>query len=45
VQASKPFNHTEEVIRIKDAFLFLSASKIDQVQKIIKDGPKSKPHI
>ena len=45
MQTSKPFNHTEEVIRIKNAFLFFDASKIDQVQKIIKDGPKSKPHI
>ena len=31
VQASKPVNHIEEVIRIKDAFLSLEASKIDQV--------------
>ena len=44
-QASKPSNHTEKVIRIKDTFLFFSTSKIDQVQKIIKGGPKPKPCI
>ena len=44
-QASKPSNHTEEVIRIKNAFPSLGASKIDQVQNIIKGRPKSKPCI
>ena len=44
-QASKPVNYTEEVIRIKDTFPSLRASKIDQVQKIIKGGEKLKPHI
>ena len=30
-QASKPANHTKEVIRIKDTFLSLGTNKIDQV--------------
>jgi len=42
VQASKLSNYTKKVIRIKNAFLFLNASKIDQVQKIIKGKLKSK---
>ena len=44
-QASKPSNYTEDIIRIKETFSSLSASKIDQVQKIIKSRPKSKPYI
>jgi len=44
-QASKPSNHTEEVIRIKNALLSLGVSKIDQVQNIIKGRPKPKPCI
>ena len=44
-QASKPVNHTKEIIRIKDTFLSLGASKINQVQKIIKGREKTKPYI
>ena len=44
-QASKFVNHTEKVIRINNMFPSLRASKINQVQKIIKDREKSKPHI
>ena len=44
-QASKPVNHTEEIIRIKDTFPSLRASKINQVQKIIKGREKPKPCI
>jgi len=44
-QASKPPNHTEEVIKIKDTFPSLSTSKINQVQKIIKGKSKPKPYI
>jgi len=45
VQASKQSMNTSEVIKIKDAFLALSAKKIDQIQNIVKGSPKSKPHI
>ena len=44
-QASKPANLTEKVIKIKDIFLSLKASKINQIQKIIKSRAKPKPHI
>jgi len=42
-QASKPALNTVEVIKIKDIFPALNAKKIDQIQNIIKDGPKPKP--
>ena len=44
-QALKPVNYTKEVIKIKDTFLSLRASKINQVQKIIKGRAKPKPCI
>ena len=44
-QALKPVNYTKEVIKIKDTFLSLRASKINQVQKIIKGRVKPKPCI
>ena len=43
--ASKPTTSTAEVIKIKDAFLALDAKKIDQIQNIVKGGPKPKLHI
>jgi len=36
---------TSKVIKIKEAFLSLEAKKIDQINNIIKDTPKTKPHI
>ena len=44
-QASKPVSYTKEVIKIKDIFPSFSANKINQVQNIIKGGPKPKPQI
>ena len=43
--ASKPTTSTAEVIKIKDTFLALDAKKIDQIQNIVKGGPKPKLHI
>jgi len=34
-----------EVIKIKEAFSFIGAKKIDQINNIIKGTPKTKPHI
>ena len=53
VQASKQSNaqtfrltnNTLEVIKIKDTFPMLNAQKVNQIQKIISDSPKPKPHI
>jgi len=45
VQASKLVSNTAEVIKIKVTFPILDAKKINQIQNIIKDGPKSKPQI
>jgi len=45
VQISRSTNNTLEVIKIKDTFPMLNAQKIDQIQKIISDSPKPKPHI
>ena len=36
---------TSEVIKIKEAFLSLSANKIDQINNIVKGNPKVKPCI
>jgi len=36
---------TLEVLKIKEAFLALNAKKIDQVNNIIRNNPKPKPHI
>jgi len=44
-QASKSISNTEEVLKIKDTFLSLHAKKIENIQKIINGGGKSKPHI
>ena len=44
-QVSKQISHTEEVLKIKDTFSSLKASKINNIQKIIKRGDKPKPHI
>ena len=44
-QATKPLANTSEVLKIKKAFPALNAKKIDQVNNIIKDNPKPKPHI
>ena len=43
--ASKPTTSIAEVIKIKDAFLALDTKKIDQIQNIVKGGPKPKLHI
>jgi len=45
VQASKLASNTVEVIKIKNTFPTLGAKKIDQIQNIIKDGPKPKLQI
>ena len=45
VQTSRSTNNTLEVIKIKDTFPMLNAQKVDQIQKIISDSPKPKPHI
>ena len=34
-----------EVIKIKEAFLSIGAKKIDQINNIVRDDPKSKPCI
>ena len=36
---------TSEVIKIKEAFPSLGAKKIDQINNIVKDISKTKPHI
>ena len=41
-QASELISNTAEVIKIKDIFSILGAKKIDQIQNIVKDGPKPK---
>ena len=45
VHVSKLTTSIAEVIKIKDAFPALDAKKIDQIQNIVKSGPKLKPHI
>ena len=37
--------NTLEVLKIKEAFLALNTKKIDQVNNIIRNNPKPKPHI
>jgi len=44
-QASRPMTNTLEVLKIKEAFPALNAKKINQINNIIKDNPKPKPHI
>jgi len=44
-QASKQNISTSEVIKIKEASLSIGAKKIDQINNIIKDTPKTKPYI
>ena len=45
VQVSKLTSNTAEVIKIKNTFPALGTKKIDQIQNIIKSGPKSKLYI
>jgi len=45
LQASKPVSYTEEVIKIKNIFPALSTKKINQIQNIVKGGPKPKLQI
>jgi len=45
VQASKPSASTSDVLKIKEAFPALNAHKIDQVNSIVNDQSKQKPHI
>jgi len=44
-QALKQNISMSEVIKIKEAFSFIGAKKIDQINNIIKGTPKTKPHI
>ena len=44
-QASKQASYTEEILKIKNAFLSLKVSKINNIQRIIKGGDKLKPCI
>jgi len=44
-QASEQTASTSEVLKIKESFLALNANQINQVNNIIKDNPKPKPHI
>jgi len=44
-QASKPTSITADIIKIKDTFSAIDAKKINQIQNIIKGGPKPKPCI
>ena len=44
-QASKQTASTSKVLKIKESFPALNANQIDQVNNIIKDNPKPKPHI
>jgi len=41
----KQASHTEEILKIKNTFLSLKASKINNIQRIIKEGNKPKLHI
>jgi len=34
-----------DVIKIKKIFPFMGAKEIDQINNIVKDSPKPKPHI
>ena len=45
VQASKQNISTSDVIKIKETFSFISTKKIDQINNIVKESSKSKPHI
>jgi len=44
-QALKQNVSTSDVIKIKEAFPFISANKIDQINNIVKGTSKIKPHI
>jgi len=44
-QTSKQASHTEEILKIKNTFPSLKASKINNIQRIIKEGNKPKLHI
>ena len=44
-QASKQNISTSEVIKIKEAFPSIGTKKIDQINNIVKDTPKTKPYI
>ena len=44
-QASKQSASISEVLKIKESFLVLNAKQIDQVNNIVKDNQKPKPHI
>jgi len=44
-QALKQNISMSEVIKIKEAFSFIGAKKIDQINNIVKGTPKTKPHI
>ena len=45
IQALKPVNNTEKVLKIKDAFPLLKINKIDNIQKIINKSDKLKLQI
>ena len=45
VQVFTTASNTEQIIKIKDTFLFLDTKKINQIQNIIKNSPKPKPQI
>ena len=44
-QTSKQASHTEEILKIRDVFPSLKASKIDNIQRNVKGGDNSKPCI
>ena len=44
-QASKQMANTSEVLKIKELFSALNVKEIDQINNIVKDNPKLKPHI
>ena len=44
-QASKQSASTSEALKIKESFLALNMKQINQVNNIVKDNQKPKPHI
>jgi len=44
-QASKHNTSTSKITKIKEAFPSINTKKNDQINNIVKDTPKSKPHI
>ena len=45
IQASKQTANTSEVLKIKEAFPAINMKKIDQINNIVKNNLKPKPHI